>query len=218
MKKIALFAIVSIVSFVLGLGGLYVAMPYIQPDKVESARAGIDSLRALAADSLSIEDGLRVDVPVDMDLVLADAADVDSLTPPGIPIDEHPRFLALTDSLLAIADISSRLRSENDRLIVRLTELEELASSRAVHSTDIAELTGTLSRLEDNELRSILERVDDATVARLYDEASGRNRTKIVRAMPADRAARLVQRMMGRPDPPPTQPASTTSHPGADES
>jgi hypothetical protein len=208
-KQIALIAGLVLVSFLAGLIALYFAMPLLQPEKVEAVRAELDSLRALAADSLIA--AAPIDVIVDLDLVLADSADTDSTGPAAIALDEHPRFIALADSLARVHALAETTEQDRSRLLKRIEELEAESMSRTAVSADMTELSGTLTRLEENELRPILERLDDATVARLYQEASGRNRTKILRSMNADRAARLVQRMAGRPLPPPTQAVSATT-------
>jgi hypothetical protein len=203
MKKALLYISVGILSFMIGLAGFYYAMPYLQPDTVESVRAELDSLRALRSDSLGLDLDQLEDADMFADLVLADTVAIDSLTgdtlvTPTISVYEHPAYLALLDSLSGWKSQASLLKAEAAQIAGRLEQIESRIEVEVAAATDIADLTTTLSRLEDNELRPILERIDDATVARLYQEATGRNRTKIVRAMPSDRAARLVQRMMGQ--------------------
>jgi hypothetical protein len=220
MKRIALYIAIGLVSFVAGLIGLYLAMPYLQPDKVDAIRAELDSLYALRADSL-----LAFDLPEEVDLVWSDSLAADSLDgeltgPIAIALEEHPRFVALMDSVAQLSALMKAAEDDRGRLLARLEDSDgatpaQTAAAGAA-SPDLAELAATLSRLEENELKPILDRVDDTTIRQLYDLSTGRNRTKILRSMNPDRAARLVQRMVGRPAPPPTQPASVTTEPAND--
>lgn len=87
-----------------------------------------------------------------------------------------------------------------DSLAVLRRELD--AAHRALETADAppvdrqAEaqaLSGTLSKLEDAELRAILQRLDLDVVEMLYAASSARNRTRLLQALPSDRAARFVR-------------------------
>ncbi len=44
MKKVVVAIVVSAVSFASGLGGLFFALPYLAPERVQEARQQLDSL------------------------------------------------------------------------------------------------------------------------------------------------------------------------------
>src|SRR5690625_3204509 len=100
MKRILLYAGIGVISFVVSLVGLYIAMPLLQPDEVEMTRRQIDSLASLRSMTDS-SDIVLLDTLADAEpLVLLTgeaSADLDTLN--VIPIEDHPRYAALTDSL-----------------------------------------------------------------------------------------------------------------------
>lgn len=196
MKRIALFIAITIVSFTVGLIGLYFAMPIIDPDGVEQTRSQIDSLLGLRAPSPIDSVGADSLLPVPEALAFLDSlsAEPDSLH--AVPVDDHPRFIAMTDSLTRLRVQFASLDRERGTLLARIEALEADRATASQQSVDAAELSATLTRLEDEELRRILSLLDETSLTRLYNEATGRNKTRILAALPSERAARIVQRMM----------------------
>jgi len=56
----------------------------------------------------------------------------------------------------------------------------------------MTELSATLTRIDDRQLAPILRELDMASLEVLYAESTGRNRTRLLQAMPAERAARFI--------------------------
>ncbi len=130
---------------------------------------------------------------------------------------------AAADSLEALrgrlAEAEAEARAHRERVGTLEQALQEQTDRRA----RAQELSSTVSRLEDGELRALLSAVDAAVLAELYAEASPRNRTKLLQALPAARGAALVERIAGgapravqqaAPAPPPSAPVVTTSSGG----
>lgn len=169
----ALIAIaVGLLSFVLSVAGAYVAMPALAPGVVEAARAPADSL----ADGLAAAAG--------------DSLRADTLAAPAAA--GGASLAAVEDT---VAMLRRRLREAEEAASSRRTSVqaaeERLATLRA-QRTGATELSATLAELEDAELAAILRRLDLPVLKRLYAEATGRNRKRLLKAMPADRAAHFV--------------------------
>lgn len=91
---------------------------------------------------------------------------------------------------VALRDSLTLLRRELD------AAQRELAATSARHADRRAEaqaLSGTLSKMEDDELAAILQRLDLEVVEMLYAGSSARNRTRLLQALSAERAARFVR-------------------------
>ncbi len=196
MKRIILFITIIVVSFAAGLVGIYFAMPVLDPDGVEQTRSRIDSL--LAGTTIEPEDSLRAEIislPIEP-LALTDSLSASSDSVHAVPLDEHPRYLAILDSLNSTKADVARLDRERANLLTRLETLESERALTEEQRVEAADLSATLTRLEDQELRDILTLLDERALTSLYNEASGRSRTRILASLSSDRAARLVQRMM----------------------
>ncbi len=176
-----LFAIaIGLVSFVLSVAGVYVALPSLAPGVVEAAQASADSLGA--ADSLS-----------------ADQAARDSLRAEPLAAGAGPAVEPLAAAEDTVAVLRRRLReAEADaarrRESVQAAE-DRLATLRAQRA-GASELSATLAEMEDPELAAILRRLDLSVLKRLYAEANGRNRKRLLKAMPAARAAHFVSQVV----------------------
>ena len=90
----------------------------------------------------------------------------------------------------ALQDSLAVLRRELD---AARRELESAGSPPVDRQAEAQALSGTLSKLEDAELRAILQRLDLEVVEMLYAASSARNRTRLLQALPSDRAARFVR-------------------------
>lgn len=212
MKKALIAAPILVLSFGLGIVGMYIAMPTIAPDVVEEARQRTDSLATAQEDSVSSQDSRELAgaaLPVS---VAADAGDSDtiSVTPPA---DSLPRA-AIADTLSQIVRRQQTVISElEDSLATLHAELEAGAETSASLRQDVEalraqldererrraqaeDLSQRLARIEDRELEAIMKQLDTKTLEHLYREATGRNRTRLLQAMPADRAARFVNRLV----------------------
>ena len=214
MKRILLYVGVGLFSFAASLAGLYFAMPLLQPDEVESTRRQIDSLASLRLMTEgSMADGSMTEHSMTDSsgsaIVLRDTlSDAEPLVLLGgthtagldtlnvVPIEEHPSYAALIDSLVQARADHQRLASLEANLRQRIAALEQDLQSAGIAQAEAGEVSAALARLEENELGGILDGLDDRSVRIVYDEASPRNRTKILRSLPPQRAAVIVQRML----------------------
>ena len=166
--KLALVAILTLVAFAAGLFGMTKLLP--QPPNPEAEAAAADSLTA--AQLLQDVAGTAADSLIQLSL-------------PEASLDS----LALLREQLALA------QTQIPALLGRLTSLEEELQGQADRKARAEALSGTLSRLEDGELRALLMQLDADVLTDLYTEASPRNRTKLLQALPARRGAALVERI-----------------------
>lgn len=100
----------------------------------------------------------------------------------------NPNAPAVFDA--ALQDSLSVLRRELDDA---RRALETADGPPVDRQAEAQALSGTLSKLEDAELRAILQRLDLEVVEMLYAASSARNRTRLLQALPSDRAARFVR-------------------------
>lgn len=179
----------TIVAFAAGMGLMYVAVPAFAPEVAEQARAQADSLaaRALAAaDSAA----LAAAVPDSSTLVLPDSL---------APARPDTLVAALRDSLDAARQTLDTLRTENTTLAAAIADLRAMQEAAEARRVEAAALGATLTRLEDKELKEVLAQLDLAVLEQLFAEASGRNRTRLLQALPPASTAQFVRRLMEDP-------------------
>ncbi len=211
--KQALIAVGAVLlAFVVGLAGVYFAMPALSPEMVGKVQAQRDSLAVL--DSL-YSLGLLPDStyhPPDL-LAQSDSlamAQTDSLaqsdslaTAWGAQADSSDGAFAssesavvLQDSMMVLQHSVAGLIQENGELLEQLKALREQFEGQQTQGARAQELSTTLSKLEDKELARVVEQLDLAVLELLYKNASGRNRTRLLQAMPPQVAASFVQRLV----------------------
>jgi len=100
-----------------------------------------------------------------------------------------PFDVALRDSLMLL----------RRKLDTAQRKLADVTARQADRRAEAQALSGTLSKMEDDELSAILQRLDLGVVEMLYAGSSARNRTRLLQALSAERAARFVRYLtMGR--------------------
>ena len=211
--KQALIAVGAVLlAFVVGLAGVYFAMPALSPEMVGKVQAQRDSLAVidslyslglltdstyLLLDSLAQSDSLA--------MAQADSlAQSDSLaTAGGAQADSSDGAFAssesavvLQDSMMVLQHSVAGLIQENGELLEQLKALREQFEGQQTQGARAQELSTTLSKLEDKELARVVEQLDLAVLELLYKNASGRNRTRLLQAMPPQVAASFVQRLV----------------------
>lgn len=207
MKKIFLALGISLMAFVVGLVGTYFALPTVAPEVIDQARQQTDSAaRRAAADSN----------PAPPDSTVTQAASAmrsprDTLRAlPNIPSDSRSQtpgsadtirsqmamIEELQDSVAVLNDSLSMLQSKTHGLESNLAQLRQRVKSLESTRAKAAEISKTLSRLENRELRAVLKELDMEIYEVLYAESSGRTRTRLLQSMPPQKAARLVDRMI----------------------
>lgn len=212
MKKLVIAGVVATLSFVGGLVGLYHLVPFVAPERAAEARQYVDSLAAagligtpdstavLAAGAL-LPDASALDTTLGADPLPAALADSTAAADAALP----PIAATLADSVAALQ--TRLLAAERERDALR-TRLDARGQQQARTDAQVSELAGTLTALEDKELGAILAQLDIAVVRALYDRTSARNRTRLLKAMAPERAARFVQQLV-EPDHAGERPAAS---------
>lgn len=203
MKKAFLIIAGTLVAFAAGMALMYAAVPTFNPELAEQAQARADSLAALAL--------------ADTTAALALASDTLALAPDSLrradTLAARPDTLvaALRDSLAATQQALALIRAENQALVDDTTALRARLAEAAAARVEAATLSATLSKLEDKALAGVLAQLDLGVLEALFAEASGRNRTRLLQALPPDFAARFVHRLMDGPAPPPAPAVPDTA-------
>ncbi|ARA94782.1 MAG: hypothetical protein D6685_19670 [Bacteroidetes bacterium] len=198
MSKVVVAAAVSVLAFILGIIGAYMAMPSLDPERVEETHRILDSL-SRADTTLSFA---QID-----SLIRADTAARPVPTPEPAPEPDVPpeRIVALEDSLTMLREELKASKETLQSLQRQVQAMQQRWSELERRRQEASRLSGTLTKLEDAELGAVLEQLDLSVLEMLYIEASGRNRTRLLQAMPPERAA-LVVRKLVNPEAPETAP------------
>lgn len=211
MKKVILTSAAVLAAFAVGLIGTYVAMPMLAPDVVASAQAHADSSAAApsAAGSLA---------------ALPDSSAADSSAALELPEAASALVQAFKDSMQTLR---GQLRQADERTAALRQQAETFRQQVAAlqdQRAQASQLSGSLTKMEEQQLSALLRQVDPRVLDRLYMEATGRTRTRLLQAMPPSRAARFVNRLVEPVDPAPMKisPAETldgaaSSAPGPSE-
>ncbi len=196
MKKVIIMSVAGVLSFVLGTAGIYLAMPTIAPAVVDSTRIRLDSLGLLPmTPEDSVKRGMKqpaaksIHFDPSTHAAASDSSDSLQTRPlPSGPTIEVP----LEDSLRRTLNVMNNLDTDNAALMAKIEELsgrlEELESQHA----DAAELSKSLSKIEDRQLAGILADLDMNVVEKLYMQASARDRPRLLQNLPPDRASLFV--------------------------
>jgi chromosome segregation ATPase len=183
MKKSLMIIGVGLVAFSLSLAGTYFAMPYIAPDIVAQSQSGSDSL---ASDSLDQRAKL---------MALIDSLDSGD---PNALFAEQTAVNRLRDSLTTVHDSLYSVRSRTSTLQAQLNELQRRVSSLESTQAKAADISETLTDLDMREMRAVLAPLNLDIYESLYAQTAGRDRTRLLQAMPPDKAAQLVDRIVVR--------------------
>ena len=203
MKKILLPLIVSLVFFVAGLIGTFMAMPIINPDLVEETQSRLDSL-ALTQDStfMIVNDSLV-------------SAHIDSLSEAANSMEPMlTRMEFLQDSIKALHNSLSSGQVIQSDMVERLETLESRLLTLDEKYAQARAMSGTIVKLEDAELGELLNELSLDVLEAIYIEATSRNRSRLLQMLPADKAAYIVSKLAsptGEPAQPPTNEMANTN-------
>lgn len=219
MNKVLIATAVGVISFIAGLVGFYMAIPSVIPDRVAQAQAELDSLARV--------DSLLANPPPPV----SPLAGVDSITTATLRggmldslLDTYrdsthlpvPLAAVMRDSIAALNRRIGERGIQYDSLQTQFVTLQEEMYRLQGQRAEAAALSGTLAKLEDKELRSILERLDLTVLELLFQQASSRNQARLLAAMPSERAARFVRGQVA-PNAPMAPPVERTAAPGEGE-
>ena len=199
MKKVIFLVVAGILSFVIGTAGTYLAMPKIAPDVVDSTLARLDSLGLSAPWPVAgpLDSGALAAAAVLPDSTLADADSSDTALVADADLPLHE--ISMEDSLRRTVSLNQHLKSEQAALTAQVDRLTERIDKLEGRQTEVAALAKTLSTVEERQLGNILADLDLDVVQMLYEQASGRDRSRLLQNLPPARAAQFVQAMVGRP-------------------
>ncbi|MFQ5571126.1 MAG: hypothetical protein ACE5G0_15710 [Rhodothermales bacterium] len=214
MKRIIIAVVAGLLAFIVGLGGMYYAMPALAPERVEEAQAMLDSL-ALADSLTSVERaGLEDSTATTIRSIgqngdspgVPDSSAVSDIQPDSsqhrvdaatdttdAPVEADA---ALQDSLAKYRSQVASLITEKSTLLAEIQTLKQQQGEQQARSVEVQELSTTLTKLEDKELAQIVEQLDMAILQDLYHKASSRNRARLLQAMQPQAAADFVRRMV----------------------
>lgn len=218
--KNALIAVIAVcVAFSVGMAGVYFAMPTLAPERVQEAQARLDSLAVVDSLARLFEEQALPDSIGSLPEVIAavfaarDSAETteitettpdtataeppvaeqgDEMLPTMSPQDQN----ALQDSLLIVQERVAALMQERATFLAQIEALREQLNQRQLQRAEVQELSTTLTKLEDRELSGVVAQLDGSVLEALFMEASTRNRTRLLQAMPAELAAQFVQRLV----------------------
>lgn len=183
MKKSLIVIGVGLLAFSISLIGTYFAMPYIAPDVVAEAQQESDSS---ATESFAPRHKLE--------------ALIDSLNTgnPNELFAEREMVNRLRDSLTTMHDSLDAIQGRTTTIQAQLDELRRRVSSLEETQVKAAEISKTLTDLDIREMRAVIAPLNLNVYEALYAQSTGRDRTKLLQAMPPDKAARLVDRVVAR--------------------
>lgn len=191
--KLALTVILTLAAFAAGLFGMKTFMapaPAEEPVDVGALVAAEDTL--MADEALENATGLPVDSLVEIQL-------------PDAPVAELERLRAQIE----------RTQEQLPRLLARLDSLEGAVVARQDRYERAREIAASLGSLEDDDLRDLLVHLNGRVLTDIYIHASARNRTKMLRALPAQVAGALVQHIAEGPGRQRAARADSTASPSA---
>lgn len=183
MKKFLIVAGVGLLAFVLSLTGTYLAMPYIAPDVVSQSQEDNDTL---------VADG---DVSEQQLMTMLDSLDADD---PDELLARHEVIQRLRDSLTTVHDSLDAVQGRTTTLRDQLEELRQRVSSLEEAQVEAAEISRTLTDLDERDMRAVLAPLELDVYEALYAQTNGRNRTRLLQAMPPEKAAELIDRVVAR--------------------
>lgn len=183
--KILLATVLAVALFLAAAFGTYWAMPVLAPERVMATQRYLDSVNValgLAPDSLAHPRTL---------------APVDSLPPTP---DSLARLLGGAPTVAAPGALQDSLNQLNARLAAAeaalLQRQQNTPTTQPEGTTRERELASALTKLDDDELRAVVLQLDEATLSRLYAEATPRNRTRLLASIPPERAAAFVRSLI----------------------
>lgn len=196
MSKIFSLLAAILVAFFLGFVGLYFAMPMLAPEQVAQTQRHLDSLALTRGFEFENQDPLMM-----YDSLNALRAHLDSLVSMGEIVNraiegQEAYIRTLEDSISATKSRMNAMENEHDEVLSIIDELMKRVRTLEAKRLEVKNMSKTLSKLEDKALRAIISQTDPSVLELLYLEATDRERQAIIAALPADRAARFVGRMV----------------------
>lgn len=192
MKKVITLAAIGLLCFAAGTVGIYLAMPSLAPDKVDTTRALLDSLGL-------ISETMPDSVALPADSLLEDSTDTTGVA--QLAPTPQDMIQELRDSIRTYAGIVQGLSADTTRLSRQLAVLNVRVTELSEKDFDATELSKSLAKLDAKQLGNILAGLELDTIELLYQKASGRERTRLIESMSPEQAARFVRTLVKGPIP-----------------
>ncbi len=178
--------------------GLFADSTYVPPDSLALTQS--DSLALTQSDSLALTQSDSLALMQSDSLADAGGAQAVSNGAAVFPSDgasaPSEGEAVLQDSVTVLQHSVEGLIQEKGALLEQLKALQEQFRDQQTQGAKAQELSATLTKLEDKELAGVVEQLDMAVLEILYKQASGRNRARLLQAMPPQVAASFVQRLV----------------------
>jgi len=181
--KLVLRIALALIFFLIGLVGMYFAMPYIAPQRVQQVQRQLDSLGQI-------------------NRALADSVLTDSLAPDTLALladslaATRATLQQLRDSLRSLYQQMNTLQQALTQTQMRLQQTQQQLAVLERRRIQAQELAATITRLEDDQRRALLSQLAPEILDMLYLETQGRGRTLLLQSLPPEQAARLVNRLI----------------------
>ncbi len=179
--RLAITTLLALILFAAGAAGTYFLMPAIAPEDVIIARRYQDSIRAVL-DSAN--------APMRTTSLLSDTlapAVADALETPPIEATDAPISASAEQP---IAEVEPAVDAPTEAAQVERQAEQQAQTERA------RELAAVLVKLEDSELRAIITHLDSDVLQSVYQQASARGKTKLLQAIPPEKAALFVRALV----------------------
>jgi len=219
IKNILMIAGAAVGAFLVALFGAYLFLPLAQPSMVDEVEdpsgAERDSGATRATMSGPGSTGGRSEgtegAPTEVSTASAQgrvdeaptetAPDEDSVQVEPDTSRSMKSNVAITEKLRdSLQTLQNRLRSAQEEATTLREETEALrgrVASLERKQAKVNELSSALMDMGQNELTTLLQEVDMTVLEALYQETSGRSRTRLLQAMSSERAARFVNDVVG---------------------
>jgi hypothetical protein len=195
MKKIGLAIGASLIAFFIGLLALYTVIPRIAPDHVTKATG--DTLSDSVVDSLI---KVRVAEAREDSIAAVERAalEIVGLTPDSLDQLrlQAGRTATLRDSLQHLAETIEFKDSCEDSLRGALDEAKAVATRLEKSEQTAEEISQAFTQIENNEMAGILEHMHPTVLRQLYEKASAKDRSRILRTLAPDQAARFLESLV----------------------
>ncbi len=192
--KVLLTTLTLVVLFVAGAAGTYFVMPLVAPERVDEARRYLDSLDQVAAMDPAALAALTVPAPPDSTALPAASPEdstVTSADSTGVP----PTTVASTapDPTAGGAVAGPSIGEAPVKQASLSAAREALEEKRREEARELATV---VAKLEDADLRALVGSLDADVLTLLYREASARNKTRLLQAIPPEKAGSFVRSLI----------------------
>ena len=191
--KVLLTTLTLVVLFVAGAAGTYFVMPLVAPERVNEARRYLDSLDQVAAmDPMALA-------------ALTAPAPPDSAALTAVPVEDSTAVTADPASGSSAAAASGSPDPTAGGAVTGPSVGEAPAKQPAAAArealeekrrAEARELATVVAKLEDAELRALVASLDADVLTLLYHEASARNKTRLLQAIPPEKAGSFVRSLI----------------------